>query len=148
MRICIDPRKPLLSARVVLLAVVTLLLSGWNTCTVMGALDALNVCQTSIPQPQLTSLSPDSIPVGTESTLLSVNGSNFTSQSQILWNEKPLPTTFVNSRQLETTITQQTIARLGGAAGSTVQISVMFSSGVAGGCASGASTTALLLLIN
>jgi hypothetical protein len=143
----IAPGKPLLFVRVALVATITLLLSGWNTCTVMGALDAMNVCQTSTPQPQLISLSPDSIPVATESTVLKLNGSNFTAQSQMAWNGNSLPTTFVNSSLLETTITQQTIARFAPTPGSTVQISVTSSSAVEG-CLSGVSTAELVLVIN
>src|SRR5260370_42572842 len=41
-----------------------------------------------------------------------------------MWNGNALQTTFTDSRQLQTTITQQTFNSFGGAAGSSVQISV------------------------
>ena len=142
MRICIDPRTPL--TRIVLVAALTLLLAGWTTCTAMFT---FNGCQSSVAQPQITALSPNEIPADTESALLTVNGSNFVPQSQIMWNGAALPTTFVDSRALETTITAQTLASLGGAAGTTVQISVM-TSGSAAGCSPTGSSASLVLVIN
>ena len=144
MPICIDPRKPLLPVRVVLIATLTLLVSGWSTCSVMGA---FNSCQSSIAQPQVTSLSPGAIDIANESTLLQVNGRNFNAQSQIMWNGNGLPTTFVNSRLLETTITPQTFVSFGGAMGSTVQVSVMSGSVAAAGCPSSSGSASLLLII-
>ena len=85
--------------------------------------------------PQIISLSPDTLSVGVESAQLSVNGNDFVPQSQILWNGSVLPTTFVDSRHLQTVITQQTFDSFGGSVGSSVLISVMspaFGSGV--GC--------------
>ncbi|MBZ5681281.1 MAG: hypothetical protein LAO24_14370 [Acidobacteriia bacterium] len=141
-----DPGKPLPSVRIVCVVALTLLLSGWTTCSAMFA---FNSCESSTPQPQITSLSPATIPGNAEPTVLSVNGSNFAAQSQIMWNGTALPTMFINSRLLQTTITEQTVASFGGSAGSTVQISVM-STGPAtvAGCPNGGSSSTLVLVIN
>ncbi len=113
--------------RIALIAALTLLLSGW-TC---NAMFGFRSCEGVVPQPQITALSPDSILSDTASVLLTVDGSGFTPQSQIMWNRNSLETTFVNSQQLQTTITQQTIESFGGSAGSSVQISVRSNGSVA-----------------
>src|SRR5882762_2070156 len=85
------PCKPFPSVRIAFLAILTMLLSGWITCT---AIVNFNNCADMVPQPQITSLSPDSIPGDAESVLLIVNGSGFVPQSQIRWNGNPLQTAF------------------------------------------------------
>ena len=143
MRSClVNPCKPFSSIRIAGVTVLTLLLSGWTTCT---ALVNFNGCP---PQPQITSLSPDSIPGDSESVLLIVNGSDFIPQSQIMWNGNALRTTFMGSRQLQTTITQQTFDSFGG--GSSVQITVSSqgSSGSVVGCPNGGNSATLALLIS
>jgi len=127
-------------------AALTLLLSGWTTCS---AIVDFNSCQSSVPQPQITSLSPGAVPGDAASVLLTVNGSDFVPQSQIMWNGNALQTTFTDSRQLQTTITQQTFNSFGGAAGSSVQISVrsLGSVGVLG-CPNGGNSATLELVIN
>jgi len=128
------------------IAALTLLLSGWTTCS---AIVDFNSCEGSVPQPQITSLSPGAIPVDATSVLLTVNGSDFVSQSRIMWNGSPLQTTFTDSRHLQTTITQQTFNSFGGSAGSSVQISVR-SQGSVGvlGCPNGGNSSTLELVIN
>jgi hypothetical protein len=141
----VNPCKPFPSVRLALIAALTLLLSGW-TCRAMFE---FNSCQGTVPQPQITSLSPGTIPGGAESVPLTVDGSGFTPQSQIMWNGSALETTFTDSRHLQTTITQQTFDSFGGSAGSTVQISVRSQGSVAGlGCPKGGSSAALALVIN
>jgi hypothetical protein len=141
----VNPCKPLLVVRIAFSAVLTLLLSSWSTC---NALIVFNSCQGSVPEPQISSLSPGTISGGAESVLLIVTGSAFVSQSQIVWNGNALQTTFVDSRHLQTTITQQTFGSFGGSAGSTVQISVKSLGSVAVfGCANGGSSATLVLLI-
>jgi hypothetical protein len=127
-------------------AALTLLLSGWTTCS---AIVDFNSCQSSVPQPQITSLSPGAVPGDAASVLLTVNGSDFVPQSQIMWNGNALQTTFTDSRQLQTTITQQTFNSFGGSAGSSVQISVrsLGSVGVLG-CPNGGNSATLELVIN
>ena len=147
MRSClVHPCKPFPLVRMACIAVLTLLLSGWTTCS---AIVDFNSCQSSVPQPQITSLSPGAVPGDAASVLLTVNGSDFVPQSQIMWNGNALQTTFTDSRQLQTTITQQTFNSFGGAAGSSVQISVrsLGSVGVLG-CPNGGNSATLELVIN
>jgi hypothetical protein len=147
MRSClVDPCKPIPSVRIAFIATLTLLLSGWTTC---NAIFGFNSCQGSVPQPQISSLSPDTIPRNAESVLLRVNGTGFVAQSQIMWNGSALQTAFMDSNHLLTTITQQTFASFGGTAGSMVQISVrsLGSVGVLG-CPSAGDSATLVLVIN
>jgi hypothetical protein len=140
------PCKPFPSVRIAFLAILTMLLSGWTTCT---AIVNFNNCTDMVPQPQITSLSPDSIPGDAESVLLIVNGSGFVPQSQIMWNGNPLQTAFGGSRQLQATITRQTFDSFGGSAGSSVQISVRSQGSVPiVGCPNGGNSATLVLVIN
>jgi IPT/TIG domain-containing protein len=147
MRAClVNPCKPFPSVRVAFVAVLTLLLSGWTTCT---AIVNFSSCPGTVPQPQITSLSPDTIPGDAESVLLIVNGSGFVPQSQIMWNGSALQTTFTDSRHLQATITQQTFDSFGGSAGSAVQISVWSQGSVPVlGCPNGGNSATLVLVIN
>ena len=112
--------RPTPWVRIAFLVVLTLLVSAWGTCNAMvGFQSCLGVGSVA----QVSSLSPGASPGNSESVLI-VNGSNFTSQSQILWNGNALPTTFIDSHHLQTTVTQETFASFGGVAGSSVQISV------------------------
>jgi len=126
-----------------LLAALTLLLSGW-TCSALFV-----SCQGVGSPPQIAALSPDTIASEAESVLLTVDGSGFTPQSQIMWNENTLQTTFMDSHHLQTAITRQTFDSLGGSGGSSVQISVR-SQGSADnfGCPIGGNSAALVLVIN
>jgi hypothetical protein len=140
------PCEPFPSVRIAFLALLTMLLSGWTTCT---AIVNFNNCTDMVPQPQITSLSPDSIPGDAESVLLIVNGSGFVPQSQIMWNGNPLQTAFGGSRQLQATITRQTFDSFGGSAGSSVQISVRSQGSVPiVGCPNGGNSATLVLVIN
>ena len=131
--------------RVAFLASLTLLFSGWTTC---NAIVDFNSCQASLPNPQMTSLLPGSIPGDSESVLLTVTGSGFAPESQILWNGNALSTSFQDSTHLQTTITQQTFASFGGAAGGNVQISVRTLGSVGGmGCQNSGLSGMLLLSI-
>jgi len=97
------------------------LLSAW-TCT---AVVNLNGCPDAFPHPQIGALSPNPISGDTVSVVLSVEGSGFVPQSEIQWNKNPLPTTFIDSRHLQSTVTQQTFDSFGGSAGNSVMISVL-----------------------
>jgi hypothetical protein len=131
--------------RVAFLVGLTLMFSGWTTC---NAIVDFNSCQASVPTPQVTSLLPGSIPGDSESVLLTVNGSGFAPESQILWNGHALTTSLKDSSHLETTITQQTFASFGGVAGGTVQISVRSPGSVGGmGCQNGLTSATLFLSI-
>lgn len=122
MRPRVDSFKLLPSVRIVFVAVLVLMISGWTTC---AAFFSFNSCPGSVPQPQITSLSPNTISLDAIPVLLTVNGNNFVPQSQVLWNGTALATTFVDSHHLQLMITQATLDSLGIAAGSNVLISAM-----------------------
>ena len=147
MRSClVNSCKPFPFVRVALLAVLTLLLSGWTTCT---AIVGFGTCPSTVPQPVIISLSPDTVSDEGESVSLGVDGSDFVPQSEIMWNGNALQTRFVDSRHLQATITQQTFASFGGSAGNNVQISVKSQeSTVVLGCPDGLISATLVLLIN
>jgi hypothetical protein len=120
---------------IALVAVLTLLLSGWS-CFV-----GFESCQ-GVGQAQIISLSPISIPSDVNSVPLTVVGKGFTPQSQITWNGSTLETTFMDSRHLQTTITQDTFDNFGG--GSSAKISVRSQ---ALGCPINGNPAALVLVI-
>lgn len=103
--------------RIALILALASLCSAWM-CTAVVNLDN---CRGAVPYPQIGALSPNPISADTLSVVLTVEGSGFVAQSEILWNQNPLPTTFIDSRHLQTTITQET---LGGSAGKNVWITV------------------------
>ncbi len=131
--------KPSASIRIALIASLSLLLSGW-TCSF-----EFDSCQGVGSQPQITSLSPISIPSDAHSVPLTVEGSGFTPRSQILWNGSTLETTFMDSHHIQATITQDTFESFGGSAGSSVQISARSQSS---GCPIGENSTTLALVID
>ena len=138
-----DLCKPFTLMHVALVAALTLLLSGW-TCSALFV-----SCQGVGSPPQIAALSPDTIPSDAESVLLTVDGSGFTAQSQIVWNGNALQTTFMDSHHLQTAITRQTFDSLGGSAGSSVQISVRSQGSVDNfGCPIAGNSAALVLVIN
>ena len=147
MRSCpVHPCKPFPWVRMACIAALTLLLSGWTTCS---AIVDFNSCESSVPQPQITSLLPGAIAGDAASVLLTVNGSDFVPQSQIMWNGNALQSAFTDSRHLQATITQQTFESFGGSAGSSVQISVRSLGSVAVlGCPNGGNSATLELVIN
>lgn len=132
--------RPFPWIRIAFVAVLALLSSGW-TCSVFFV-----SCQ-GVGQPQITLLSPDSVSSNAESVLLSVDGSGFTPQSQIMWNSNALPTTSMDSHHLQTTITQETFKSFGGSAGSSVQIAAT-SKGTLDGCPIDGNSNVMLLIIN
>lgn len=71
------------------------------------------------PLPAITSLSPDSRAAGTGGFTLTVNGTNFVSDSTLYWNGLPRPTTFVSSSQVTAVISDSDIQASG-----TAQVSV------------------------
>jgi hypothetical protein len=135
-------RKPFTPIHIGFIAALTLLLCGW-TCRAMFV-----SCQGVGEQPQITFLSPDTIPSDTNSVLLTVEGSGFTPQSQIMWNGSSLQTTFLDSHRLQTAITQQTFTSFGGSAGSNVQISVRSPASFDDfGCPIGGNSAVLVVII-
>src|SRR6266478_4917338 len=142
MRPClVSPCKLFPLVRIAFVAVLTLLLSGWSTC---NAIVNFSGCLGTVPQPLITSLSPDPMPGNTESVVLIVNGSGFVPQSQIMWNGGGLQTTFMDSSHLRATITQQTFDSFGGSVGSSVQIAVRSQGSVpVVGCPNGGNSATL-----
>jgi hypothetical protein len=63
------------------------------------------------PAPKITSLSPASTTAGGAAFILTINGSNFFPQSVAKWNGSARTTTFVNSTQLQESITAADIAK-------------------------------------
>jgi hypothetical protein len=66
-------------------------------------------------EPQITSLSQSSAKEGAAGFTLTVNGSNFTSASTVLFNGVPLATTFVSATQLQAAVTAALLADEGSA---------------------------------
>jgi hypothetical protein len=142
---CLVGLSKRLWARIVFIAVLSALLSGWTTCT---AIVNFSSCAGTMPQPQITSLAPETIPGNAKSVVLAVTGSGFAPQSQIIWNNDALQTTFIDSQHLQAAITQQTFDSFGGSSGSSVQISVRTQESTAVlGCPSGGSSATLILVI-
>src|SRR5271166_4740292 len=131
--------------RIALVLALVALLSAW-TCT---AIVNLNGCPDAFPHPQIGALSPNPISADIVSVVLSVEGTGFVPQSEIQWNKNPLPTTFIDSGHLQTTVTQQTFDSFGGLAGNSVLISVV-SPGTNSvvGCPNGGNSSTLILEIN
>jgi hypothetical protein len=71
--------------------------------------------QSGNPTPTLTSISPTSTYAGGAAFTLTVNGAGFLPSSVIEWNDVPLPTTYVNARQLTTSVPTAATASAGSA---------------------------------
>jgi len=131
--------------RLALLLVLTWLSSAWTCSAFLG----FNSCLDAVPQPQITALLPTSISADETPVLLTVDGSGFVLQSEILWNGNPLQTTFMDLRHLRTTIAQQTLDSFGSSVGTSVQISVLSpESDFVVGCPNGGSSGTLVLTVN
>jgi len=130
--------------RISFVTVLALTLSGW-TCT---AIIGFNTCLGVSAPPQITLLSPSVVSVTANSVVLTVKGSGFVPQSQILWNGNALATRFIDAQDLQATITQQTFIQFGGAFGSNVLISVNSPvTTVAAGCPIAGSSATVVLVI-
>jgi hypothetical protein len=107
-------------AHLALILALTVLLSGW-TCSVFFSWGS---CQKSAVKSDITSISPNAIMRDAGSVLLTLEGSGYTRESQVLWNGNILDTNFVDPQHIQTTITQETFDLFGGSAGDQVLISV------------------------
>jgi alpha-D-ribose 1-methylphosphonate 5-triphosphate synthase subunit PhnH len=87
-----------------------------------------SVTAATAPGPVLGSLSPANATAGGPAFTLTVNGSNFTSGSVVLWNGVARTTTHVRGNRLRATITAADIATPG-----TAQVSVRYASGATSG---------------
>jgi uncharacterized repeat protein (TIGR01451 family) len=65
------------------------------------------------PVPAMTGISPAAAPSGSDAFTLTVNGNQFTSTSQVLWNGAALPTTLVNSMQVTAQVGSSLLASAG-----------------------------------
>jgi len=146
MRSClIQLGKPFPWLRIGFIAALTLMVSGWTCTAIIGFNSCLGVPTT----PQITLLSPSAISVTADSVVLTVSGSGFVPQSQILWNGSALPTTFIDSQHLQAKITQQTFTEFGGSFGINVLISVHSPvPATVVGCPIAGSSATLVLVIN
>jgi hypothetical protein len=82
---------------------------------VQGSLRSSNQLNFTISPalPSLTSISPSSIAAGSAGFQLTVNGSGFTSTSQVAWNDGALATSYVSATQLRATVPAANIASAG-----------------------------------
>src|SRR5690349_20565768 len=87
-------------------------------CTGGGSAPA-STDQTPTPQtnptPAINSISPSSAPAGASSITVTVTGSGFVQGSTVDWNQSGQPTTFVNSTQLQVTVSAADLATAGSA---------------------------------
>jgi hypothetical protein len=96
------------------LLVVTLVVVLANTA--VGCVAPANAAK----GPAITSISPSSVIAGGPGFTLTVNGSNFNGNSNVLWNGAQRPTVTINSTQLQAFISNTDIATVG-----TVQVTVV-----------------------
>jgi hypothetical protein len=57
--------------------------------------------------PAVTTLIPNSVPVNSVAFTMTINGSNFTTDAVVFWNNAPQFTTFVTSNQLMVAVTAE-----------------------------------------
>ena len=87
-----------------------------QACTqqVSGSPQSVSVTYTVSPQaPVVSTLNPSSAQAGAPAFVLTVNGSQFASQSLVLWNGTALSTTYVSNSQLTAQVTAPDIATAG-----------------------------------
>jgi hypothetical protein len=104
------------------------------------------LCGTARPKPVLMALSPNpaTLTQVDQGLLLTVTGSNFYSNSLVVWNGTPLPTTVTSSTVMEVMITTAQISLPG-----TAQILVHTPPNLSGdvGCDSGGDSDALTFTV-
>src|SRR5262249_32881698 len=76
---------------------------------------AFNVTQANNPVPSVTSISPNTATAGAAAFTLTVNGTNFTSASEVSWNGANLATIFVSATQLTAQVPANLISAVGSA---------------------------------
>lgn len=74
---------------------------------------SLAVATSSNPVPQIALLNPKSVPMGTSTTQITVNGQGFTETSIVKWNGTALPTTFVAKTVLTALVPSSDLANSG-----------------------------------
>jgi hypothetical protein len=113
-----------------------------------GCNNTLNpLCGSARPAPLIGSLSPSTMTFAQvqQGSVLTVNGSNFVSSSEVMINATPLSATVVSDQQLKVKLTTDVISGPG-----TVKVTVNTPSGNSGdlGCTSGGNSSALVLTVN
>jgi IPT/TIG domain len=113
-----------------------------------GCNNTLNpLCGSARPAPVIGSLSPSTITFAQvqQGTMLTVNGSNFVSSSQVMINSTSLSPTVLSDEQLTVKLTTDVISAPGN-----VNVSVLTPSGNSGdlGCTSGGQSSVLALTVN
>lgn len=130
-----------MSSRLSLVALLgVMLLSGCN--------NTLNpLCGSARPAPLIASLSPSTVSFAQvqQGAMLTVNGSQFVSSSEVVINGKALSATIVSSQQLKILLTTSVISGPGA-----VNVSVLTPSGNSAdlGCTSGGKSSVLVLTVN
>jgi hypothetical protein len=113
-----------------------------------GCNNALNpLCDSSRPAPLVSSLAPSTVTFAEvqQGTLLTVNGSQFVSSTQVIVNGHTLAATIVSAQKLTVPLTTSVITGTG-----PVNVSVHTPSGNTSdlGCTSGGTSTTLVLTVN
>jgi hypothetical protein len=113
-----------------------------------GCNNTLNpLCGSARPAPLIGSLSPSTVSFAQvqQGVMLTVNGSQFVSSSEVVINTKALSTTVASGQQLKVTLTTGVISGPG-----PVNVAVHTPSGNSGdlGCTSGGDSSVLALTVN
>jgi hypothetical protein len=113
-----------------------------------GCNNTLNpVCGSARPAPLIGSLSPSTVSFAQvqQGVMLTVNGSQFVSSSEVVINGKALSATVVSGQQLKILLTTSVISGPGA-----VNVSVLTPSGNSAdlGCTSGGKSSVLVLTVN
>jgi hypothetical protein len=85
------------------LLLVTLLTIGCGTPASSGNHDPL--VMTAFTPPSIMTLTPGSVPVNSVPFIMTINGSNFTTDAVVFWQGTPQSTTFITSNQLIVKVT-------------------------------------------
>ena len=114
----------------------------------LGCNNTLNpLCGSARPAPLIGSLSPSTVTFAQveQGVMLTVNGSNFVSSSELLINSTPLGVTVVSDQVLKVKLTTGVISGPG-----QVKVQVQTPSGNSGdlGCNSGGKSSVLILTVN
>jgi IPT/TIG domain len=119
-----------------------------SLAVLLGCNNTLNpLCGSARPAPLIGSLSPSTVSFAQvqQGTMLTVNGNNFVSSSELLVNSTPLGVTVVSDQQLKVKLTTGVISGPG-----QVKVQVQTPSGNSGdlGCTSGGKSSVLILTVN
>lgn len=117
-------------------------------CLLTGCNNTLNpLCGSARPAPLIGSLSPSTVSFAQvqSGVVVTVNGSNFVSSSEVVVNSTALSATVVSDKQLKVKLTPDVISGPG-----SVKVKVNTPSGNSGdlGCTSGGNSSILTLTVN